>query len=143
MNALTRVFLDTNIFVYQFDHREPAKQKRAQTLIEHMVSDADGCISTQVVQEFLNVALKKHPETLTPPKLSRVINEILSPLCAHLPSPEFYQRALTLHAIHSLSWYDALIVQAAIDLNCDILYSEDLPDGQRFGALTIKNPFTD
>lgn len=141
MSVPTRVFVDTNIFVSQFDVHEPAKQAQARALIKRLITEADCCVSTQVIQEFLNVAIKKHAATFPVAKLKRLVDETFAPLCAHLPSPDFYHRTLALHATHSLGWYDALIVQAALDLNCDILYSEDLQAGQTFGQLTIKNPF--
>jgi predicted nucleic acid-binding protein len=143
MPSSPKVFLDTNILVYQFDAREPVKQNRSIALFDQALTEIDTCISNQVVQEFINVILKKFSDKVKRHDLDGIINQVLWPLCAHVPGVDFYQRTLTLHTTHSLNWYDALIVQAAIDLNCDILYSEDLPDGQRFGALTIRNPFTD
>jgi predicted nucleic acid-binding protein len=73
--------------------------------------------------------------------LDQLVSRLLKPLCAHVPTIEFYERSLKLFASHSLGFYDALIIQAANDLGCRTLYSEDLQDGQRFGSLTVKNPF--
>jgi predicted nucleic acid-binding protein len=141
MSAKTRTFLDTNILVYQFDLSSPTKQKQAIRLINELLTEGSAAISSQVVQEFLNVALKKFSTQLPTTELDAVMDDILVPLCSHYPSIEFYQRALKLFSTNSLNLYDALIIQAAIDLGCDILYSEDLQDGQQFGKLRIVNPF--
>ncbi len=89
----------------------------------------------------MNVALSKFAVKLSAQELEQVMFMLLKPLCSHTPTFEFYQRTLKLYASHSLSFYDALIIQAAMDLGCRTLYSEDLQDGQRFGTITVKNPF--
>ena len=136
-----RVFLDTNILVYQFDHSAPAKQKRAMELVGRSIREESAVISSQVVQEFMNVALNKFKRSLSTAELDAVMTDFLKPLCAHFPTPDFYDRALKLYAANGTSFYDALIVQAALDLNCKLLYSEDLQDGRQIDSLTIKNPF--
>ena len=141
MAAKEKVFFDTNVLVYQFDRTAPTKQKRAQGLIEQCILKECAVISSQVVQEFMNVSLKKFHTTLSAEELELVMVGILKPLCAHTPTFDFYERTLKLYASNSTSFYDALIIQAAIDLSCTTLYSEDLQDGRQFGALTITNPF--
>jgi predicted nucleic acid-binding protein len=142
MTTAGKTFFDTNILVYQFDHTAPTKQKQAQTLIEQSISKKQAVISSQVVQEFMNVGLGKFSSRLSVDELELVMAQILKPLCQHIPTFDFYERALTLYKSNSLSLYDALIIQAAIDLGCKTLYSEDLQDGQQFGTLTITNPFS-
>ena len=66
---------------------------------------------------------------------------VFRPLLAVHSSQALYAEALFLHAQSGLSWYDALIVSAAIQTRCEILFSEDLQHGQRFGALQVRNPF--
>lgn len=139
--ANSKVFFDTNVLVYQFDRSASKKQQRAQALVEQYGFDGSAAISMQVVQEFINVALKKFADKPSPSELGLIIDDLLKPLCAHLPSFEFYERSLRLHATNSLSFYDALIVQAALDLGCRQLFSEDLQTGRRFGDLEIINPF--
>jgi len=134
-------FIDTNIFVYAHDESDPKKaQKARQLLIECMGSDK-GRISTQVIQEFCNVALRK---SLTPLKVSdsrKIVRELLAPFLAHQPDATFYLRVLEVYERYSLSFYDAAIVQAANDLNCTILYSEDLQAGAHYGKVKVVNPF--
>ena len=103
--------------------------------------DGKTVISTQVVQEFMNVALKGFAIKLSFAELELVIDDLLKPLCIHLPNFDFYKNALKLCASSSINFYDALIVQAALDCGCTKLYSEDMQDGQRFDNLTIINPF--
>jgi len=136
-----KVFFDTNVLIYQFDHASPAKQEQAVKLIGQYILEGRAVISSQVAQEFMNVALKKFITKPSVEELRLMITDMLQPLCAHTPSFDFYRRALALYALHGMSFYDTLIIQAAIDLGCGTLYSEDLQDGQQFGALTVRNPF--
>lgn len=133
-------FIDTNILVYVYDTRDAGKQKLAGALLDSLVANENGVISTQVVQEFCNVAINKIGQIDTA-GLKQTLARVIMPLVGHSPSEGFYRRAIDLHAAHSLNFYDALIVQAALDLDCRILYSEDMQDGRRFGSLTVKDPF--
>jgi len=133
------VFFDTNVLVYAYDRREPAKQRVARALLEEKAVDKEGAISTQVVQEFCNVGLSKL--NISSDAMAIVIDGLLGPLLAHTPSGGFYKRAIVLQEQCGLHFYDTLILQAALDLGCSTLYSEDLQDGQTFGTLMIKNPF--
>lgn len=141
LNDKNKVFLDTSILVYQFDKTNPKKQLKAQKLIESTLLNQTAVISTQVVQEFFNVALKKFNTNINPTDVDLIIQDLLDSLCEHKPSISFYQRAVSLFAKNSLSFYDALIIQAAIDLDCSVLYSEDLQHNQQFGSIKIINPF--
>ena len=141
MSTASRVFFDTNILVYQFDRASPTKQKRAQALVEEYLADGSAMISSQVVQEFMNVALNKFATPMTTIELRLMMSSLLEPLCQHTPTTEFYARSLNLLQQTNLSFYDGLIVQAAIDLRCQILYSEDLQDGGLFGGVAVVNPF--
>lgn len=136
-----RFFLDTNIFVYSFDRSAPAKAKRATQLIESAVSTGKGVISYQVVQEFINIALRKFEQPMTTAELEQYLSTIFRPLLAIHSSPALFSEALHVVGRHRLSWYDSLIIAAALEAHCTILYSEDLNQGQTFGSLTIENPF--
>ncbi len=136
-----KVFLDTNVLVYMHDHRESSKQHVAEELVRKAIAHEKPCISSQVVGEFCNVMRTKTDKMLPAETVGTIVSEFLAPLLAHTPSVDFYLRTLELHQKYSLSFYDALIVQAALDLGCTTLYSEDLQPGQTFGSLTIVNPF--
>jgi predicted nucleic acid-binding protein len=135
-----QVFIDTNIWVYSYDDRFPEKQQLARDLLEHLTLSENAYISTQVMQEFCSVMLTK-VKTMDGDELIDVIETTLQPYLTHIPSTSFYQRGIRLYHSASLQFYDALIVQAALDLGCTTLYSEDLQHGQTFGSLTVVNPF--
>ena len=134
-------FVDTNVIVYAHDARDLRKQRIAQDLLEDLSIQSQAVVSSQVVQEFCYVMLRGERPFMATTDLKTVLTEILFPLMNHTPDPSFYESALDLRNRYSLGYYDALIVQAAIDLNCDTLYSEDLHDRQKFAKLTVIDPF--
>jgi predicted nucleic acid-binding protein len=136
-----RFFLDTNVFVYSFERTEPAKASRAAELIRDGLETRKGIISYQVVQEFFNVAINRFVSPMSAFAAEEYLGTVFRPLLAVHSSPALFISALQLHHRHHLSWYDSLIVGAALEANCEILYSEDLQDGRRFDALKITNPF--
>jgi len=75
------------------------------------------------------------------PEAEQYLGAVFRPLLAVQSSPALISEALRLTARHRLSWYDSLIVAAAIEGGCGVLYSEDLQHGQRFGELKVENPF--
>jgi predicted nucleic acid-binding protein len=139
MNA--RFFLDTNIFVYSFDRNAPAKARRAAQLIRQAVHTGKGVISYQVVQEFFNVALRRFAQPMTVAEAEQYLFLVFRPVMAIHSSPVLYAEALRLSGRYGLPWYDSLIVAAAIEGQCRVLYSEDLQHGQRFGGVQVENPF--
>lgn len=136
-----RYFLDTNIFVYAFDHSAPAKAEKARMLIRDALSTGLGVISYQVAQEFFNVALRHFPQKMTLEEAGQFLAITLRPLLAVHSSPALFAEALHLQARYKFSWFDALIVTAAIESQCELLYSEDLQHGQKIGGMRIQNPF--
>ena len=136
-----KYFLDTNLIVYAFDTGNPRKQKRANELIKTALKSNTGCISFQVVQEFINVATRKFAVPLSIPDCEKYLNAVLSPLCEVFASIELYSRSLDVMDRWRLSFYDSLIVAAALQADCAILYSEDLQHEQKIEDLTIYNPF--
>ncbi|MGD0481666.1 MAG: PIN domain-containing protein [Terracidiphilus sp.] len=136
-----RFFLDTNIFVYSFDQSAPSKASTAAQLIRRALTTQKGVISYQVVQEFFNVAMKRFSKPMPAADAGQYLVAVFRPLLAVHSSQALYAEALFLHAQSGLSWYDSLIVSAAILARCEILYSEDLQHGQRFRSLEVRNPF--
>jgi len=136
-----RFFLDTNVFVYSFDASAPAKARRAGDLIRRAVSTGKGIVSYQVVQEFFNLALRRFAQPMTVAEAEQYLATVFRPLLAIHSSQAVYVEALRLSERYSLSWYDALIVAAAIEGESTLLLSEDLEHGQRFGDLRVQNPF--
>ena len=136
-----RYFLDTNIFVYSFDQGAPAKQRSAQTLIQRALNDHSGVVSSQVIQEFLNVATRKFQPNMTPSEAETYLNTVLAPLCEVFASLTLFQTALSIRDETGYSFYDSLIVAAAKAANCRYLLSEDLQAGRVIRDLEVRNPF--
>lgn len=131
-------FIDSNILVYAEASDEPVKQTAALALLRGLKLSDSGIISTQVLQEYANVALRK---------MGLDANHVRKQLGAHEQfevvqiTPAIIHGALDLHQTRSLSFYDALIVQAAVVSGCDTLYSEDLNAGETVNGVKIVNPF--
>ena len=136
-----RSFLDTNIIVYAFGRGLPEKARIAQQLITDGVSERQAVISYQVVQEFINVVLYGFRVAMSTLDLESFVLTALFPMMAVSSSRALLLQALRLQAAHQLAWHDSLVVAAALESNCMILYSEDLQDGRRFGDVVVKNPF--
>ena len=136
-----RFFLDTNIVIYCFDLGAPEKRDRALGLVEQALG-GDGIISTQVVQEFLNVALKKFKMPMRTEQAQDYFDKVLAPLCMVFPDLDLYRDALAIQHRWRYSFYDSLIVASAIRGGCDVLFSEDLQHGHEIGRLRIKCPFS-
>jgi predicted nucleic acid-binding protein len=136
-----RYFLDTNIFVYSLDPVDPRKARIAEELVTRGVSSGLGVISYQVVQEFMNVSLRQFRATMTVTELELYFFKILLPMMRIPSSTGLFLEALRLQSANRLSWYDSLIVAAAIQGGCEVLYSEDLQHGRRFGDLVVEDPF--
>jgi predicted nucleic acid-binding protein len=136
-----RFFLDTNIFVYSFDANSPKKSARARKLIRSAIETRGGIVSYQVVQEFLNVALRRFSKPMSSIDAEQYLSTTFRPLLSVHSSPALYGEALRIAARFQLPWYDSLIVASAIEGQCEVLYSEDFQDGQQFGGVRISNPF--
>ncbi len=136
-----RFFLDTSIFVYTFDSTAPAKAATAIELVKRAIKTKIGIVSYQVVQEFFNVALRRFETPMTGAEADQYLAATFRPLLAVHSSPALFSEGLRIGAKFQLSWYDSLIVAAAIEAQCDVLYSEDLQHGQRLESVTITNPF--
>lgn len=131
-------FLDTNVLIYRIDPLSPAKQTRANELINDLYSTGQAVLSTQVLQEFYNTAVNK----------IRVPRDIAASLTrAHASdrtiqvTPALIMAAMQRHAAGNLSFWDALIIEAALAGGASVLYTEDLQHGQVINGLTITNPF--
>ncbi len=94
-----------------------------------------------MVQEFLNVATRKFARPLSFSDANLFLNQVLAPLCEVFANLELYRSALEVAERWKYTFYDSLILAAALESGCETLFSEDLQHGQRIGSLTIKNPF--
>jgi len=136
-----RIFFDTNVFIYSMTDDDPVKSEIASALIRSALTAHNGSVSYQVIQEFCNTALKRFAYPMSTAGCGEYIENVLRPLLRVHSSVELFHEALAFKNRYQLSWYDSLIVCAAIQAECGILYSEDMQHGQRFGKLQIQNPF--
>lgn len=133
-----RSLLDTNVLIYADAADEPAKQRQAVSLISELRRTGDAVLSTQVLQEYVNVALRK---LRLPPALIRERLAFYRRFDLVVTSPDLIAAALDLHVLRGISFYDALVVQAAAAGGCQRVLSEDLQHGATLGGVRIVNPF--
>jgi predicted nucleic acid-binding protein len=136
-----KFFLDTNVFVYSFDSSAPIKSQRATQLILEAIQTRSGVVSYQVVQEFFNVALRRFNPPMTTFEAEQFLSTTFRPLLSLHSSQSLYGEALRIAGRYKISWYDSLILASATEGQCEVVYSEDLQHGQRFGAVRVLNPF--
>ncbi|HEV2852303.1 MAG TPA: PIN domain-containing protein [Thermoanaerobaculia bacterium] len=135
-----KVFLDTNVLAYLYDQDAPEKQQRARSILERSLANADLVISTQVLQEFWVTVTRKFAKSLP-------VNEAVLAMQAlrNLPTIQIdvgmIFEAIDLGRRFQLSFWDALVVQAALASGCSRLLTEDLQHGFQIGSLTVENPF--
>lgn len=132
-------FFDSNILVYAFSAGDSLRQAVATALMKQHTAARTLVISVQVLMETYNVLTRKEgraPSEVIPSLRLLATNEVVA------PNADMALLALNLCANHRLSTWDSLIVQAALEADCRVLYSEDLQAGRRFGPLEVVNPFT-
>ena len=134
-------FLDTNLFIYQLEARDDRKSAIADALIREGVATGNSCISYQVVQECLNIILRKAEVPLDASSARAYLDHVLTPLLQVPASAHLYHRGLNIHDRYRFGFYDSLIVAAALEAGCSRLLTEDLQDGQKIETLTVTNPF--
>lgn len=135
-----KTFVDTNVLVYAHDSAAGDRHLLAKKLLTDLWDTQDGSLSTQVLQEFYAVATKKLKPAL-PRNQARAIVAAYGEWCDVCTEPQLIVAASRLEEEHTIAFWDALIVEAARRAGAELLVSEDMEDGRRFGALTIKNPF--
>jgi predicted nucleic acid-binding protein len=134
-----RCFVDTNILVYAHDASKGWRHRRARALVEELWQSRAGAISTQVLQE-LCVNLQKRTARPLSFDATRALIADYRAWHVVVNDGNSIVEALDIEARYRLSFWDALIVQAAQAAGADILYSENLSDGQRYGDLRVVNP---
>ena len=143
MSAARTCFVDTNIFVYAYGFDDPEKHAPARRLIRQLAETDSLLISAQVLSEFYNTLARKSREPLHQP-MKRSPLALAQELASFAVVPLDAETALAAMALSEtsrISYWDALIVEAALRGGADVLYSEDLNHGQRFDSLVVENPF--
>ncbi len=137
---MSRSFFDTNVLLYMYDDDEPEKKAQAIEAFDRAVEDDGVVLSTQVLQEFYVNATRKLATPLSPERAAARVRDF-----ARLPLVRV-DEAMIIAAIErsrsmSFSFWDALIVEAALRGGADRLLTEDLQHGQEMDGLRVENPF--
>jgi predicted nucleic acid-binding protein len=138
MNA--KQFVDTNILMYAHDVSAGAKHQRAKVLVEELWRTRSGVVSTQVLQELCVNLRRKAGRPLELKATRDLIADYLS-WQVMVNTGESILEALELEDRYRISFWDALVVHAAQSSGAEVLYSEDLSDGQTYGTVRVVNPF--
>lgn len=133
-----RSFIDTNILIYAEASDEPVKRQAALALLKQLYESTSGVLSTQVLQEYCNVALKK---LKLPATHIRAQLDLYEQFEVVQVTPALIRAGLDLHQTRSVSFYDAIILASAETAGCGALFSEDLNTGEVVGSVRIINPF--
>jgi len=134
-----KYFVDTNILVYAHDRSAGLKHQRAQALVESLWESGQGVLSTQVLQELCINLRRKVSKPLPVSEVRQLIRDY-STWEIMTNTSESVLAALDIEARYKTSFWDALIIQSAEASGASVLYSEDLSDGQKYGALRLVNP---
>lgn len=133
-------FVDANVLVYAFDASAGVKQQKAQQLLERLWHSGTGCISVQVLQEFFVIVTRKVAKPLPVEDAMARVRE-LAAWKVFTPVADDVLAAIGLHTKAKIGFWDAMIVVAASDSGCDVLWTEDFNDGQLLRGVRIRNPF--
>lgn len=134
-----KIFIDTNILVYSQNNKEKEKQLICRRVMSSLVEEHLLVISTQVMQEYYNVAtLKMGLEKLFVKRTVEMFDvyEVIT------LQPSIIFKAMDIHILHQLSFWDSLIISAAKSANCSMVLTEDMNDGQIIEGIKIQSPFT-
>ena len=139
MSDKTKVFFDSNILVYFADSADPQKQQIAENLIKNAVINDNGVISTQSLQEFFAATTRKL--LCTKEKAKEYVENFSDSFTVEQVSVPLILKAINISIKNQFSFWDSLILSAAIQSGCIICYSEDLSNGQIIEGVKIVNPF--
>ena len=134
----TRSFIDTNVLIYAQASDEPLKQGAALALLKNLYEENTGVLSTQVLQEYCNVALKKMK---LPAQYVRTQLDLFEQFEVVQVTPAIIRAGLDLHQTRSVSFFDAVVLASAHASGCTVLWTEDMNANEVVNGVCIKNPF--
>jgi predicted nucleic acid-binding protein len=137
-----KAFVDTNVLVYAHDSSAGAKHERAAALVEQLWDERSGVLSTQVLQEFYVSIRRKVARPLPLDEARRLVDDYRRWELV-VNDGESVVGAIDLERRYGISFWDAMIVHAAVASGAAVLYSEDLNHGQRYDEVEVRNPFRD
>jgi predicted nucleic acid-binding protein len=134
-----KCFVDTNILVYAHDALSGDKHQRSRNLLEKLWDSGQGVLSTQVIQELCVSLQRKISKPLAVAEIRPIVQDYMA-WDIVLITANSVMRALDVQARFRISFWDALIIQAAEESGASVLYSEDLSHGQNYGFIRVVNP---
>ena len=134
----TRSLIDTNVLVYAEASDAPLKQRTALTLLKGLYEEGLGVLSTQVLQEYCNVALKK---LKLPAHYVRSQLDLYEQFEVVQVTPAIIRVGLDLHQTRSVSFFDAIVLASAHASGCNVIWTEDMNAGEVVNGVRISNPF--
>ncbi len=133
-----RDFLDTNVLVYAADADAGDKCERAREIVRDAMRTRSAVVSTQVLQEYFVIATRKLGIDVVAARRQVELFATLETVRVEVP---MILDAIDITRLHSVSFWDALIVRAATIAGCRRVLTEDMQDGQTFGGVKVVNPF--
>ena len=134
-----KYFVDTNILVYAHDRSAGVKHEHARSLLERLWHSGEGVLSTQVLQELCINLRRKATHPCSVEEVRQLLRDY-SVWEVVVNTPSSVLQALDIETRYKISFWDALILQAAAASGASILYSEDLAAGQEYGGVRVVNP---
>lgn len=139
------VLFDTNVVVYLFDPRDPAKQQAARQLLETSLAQGTARLAHQSIVEFVAATTRVHKATgfqlLKPHEAYLEADNLLATFPVLFPNSAMLQLALRGAALYPLSWFDAHMWACAEHHGIHTIYTEGLQHGGRYGSVQVINPF--
>ena len=135
-----RFFVDTNLLVYAYDSSAGRKRKASSEILSLLWQHRTGILSTQVLQEFFASLTQKVRNPILPETAREIVSDLLR-WSLVVNDGKNILRAIDFQVKYHFSFWDSLIVQAAVTSRSQYLLSEDLQDGQVIESVTILNPF--
>ena len=132
-----KYFLDTNVLVYCFSEDEPEKRKKCLDILARAKDEASFVISTQVLNEFAAVMIKKFNQS--PIEVKAIIKDLSLFEVVNMDT-ELILEAIDIHILHQISYWDSLIISGAKSARCAVILTEDLNHDQEVAGVKVQNP---
>ena len=133
-------FLDTNIFLYAAAHQATDEDEAKRLIARRLIADADFAVSGQIMQEFYANAIKLKPSPLEQQEAADWV-ETMAGMANIAVDASLVCEGIAISRRYKISYWDGAVIAAANALGTSTLYSEDLNDGQIYGAVKVINPF--
>lgn len=131
-------FVDTNVLVYAHALGAGRRHSLAVDLLSRLIAADSLAVSFQVLSEFYSTMTRK---LRMEPRVAEAVVADMAGWRMHTPGHADILRAIKLQRRYQMSWWDALILNSAIETGSRVLWTEDFSHGQTYGGVQVKNPF--